>query len=547
MLCIKCAMTVHIKYRIGESPFDPASNLNCPNFVIMNENTFIHAISIELETRKTGFNPRGTPIPTPKIDDFRLEIEDSIFETRKTIAEEIIADFEEYETETAQDPVEPRQSSTNPRKRTIFQKVESPSSSKADKKTKENLYEFSEDNEKCEKISTFRKRCLADKKYEFSEETLDNILPFNRIRNRVRSRISQPIIQQPLDMHLHRSPNQGFRSPCGSPVGYRFLRSPPGFHSPNYYYQQRSPSCILSPRQIRKVYTAPIDTLRRISSPTHRGFFDTENNENRNSSNNLELKIDRIEEPWKVSCSKKVTRYFVEEDDANSVVTTEEDDCISPGYHTSLPLEVHGACYSNMQPVSQASYLQLKHCAGVLTTQNTLDTEALTVHAATHVCSENNKVYDMLSDSTYTVVHVCPVTWTIICVMRIEFFANDSNDESGRKVNRRKYSIAPLFTWNIQDCTLNVITYGKLQLLKSNQKTPKIEKWMHKIRQNQISISSHLRVHTVDITKTKDRLTDMTNMIEFYRGSNPSDFSSDESSDDFSDSEDNGRQTASSS
>lgn len=29
--------------------------------------------------------------------------------------------------------------------------------------------------------------------------------------------------------------------------------------------------------------------------------------------------------------SKKIMNYYVEEDDANSVVTCEEDDCISPG------------------------------------------------------------------------------------------------------------------------------------------------------------------------------------------------------------------------
>lgn len=240
-----------------------------------------------------------------------------------------------------------------------------------------------------------------------------------------------------------------------------------------------------------------------------------------------------------------MTRYFVEEDDAISVVTTEEDDCISPGYHTSLPLEVHGACYSTMQPISQATYTQLKHCGGVLITQNTLDTEAFTVHVATHVCAQNNKVYDMLSDSMYSCVHVCPVTSTLICVMRIEFFATDAiGDEA--KLNRRKYCIVPLFTWNIETCALNVVAYGKLQLMKPTQAPPaKLDKWFRKIRHNQINISTHLRVHTADINKTKEKLTDMTNMIEFYRGGFPSDFSSEESSADDSDSDD-GMQTSSS-
>lgn len=127
---------------------------------------------------------------------------------------------------------------------------------KVEQQAAANAYEFSEDNEKCEKISTFRKRRLADKKYEFSEDNTENIVPFNRIRNRVRSRIQQQ--QSPsnpyhhysyrspslspshnslfnpsppnyeVTSHLHRaSPSHGFRSACGSPVSNR-LRSPPG-------------------------------------------------------------------------------------------------------------------------------------------------------------------------------------------------------------------------------------------------------------------------------------------------------------------------------
>lgn len=112
-------------------------------------------------------------------------------------------------------------------------------------------YEFSEDNEKCEKISTFRKRRLADKKYEFSEDNTENIIPYNRLRSVIRN----PALHQKISRHspaqsnvmsysssppstyeistsyhTHRaSPSYGFRSPCGSPVGNRFhMMSPPG-------------------------------------------------------------------------------------------------------------------------------------------------------------------------------------------------------------------------------------------------------------------------------------------------------------------------------
>lgn len=111
-------------------------------------------------------------------------------------------------------------------------------------------YEFSEDNEKCEKISTFRKRRLADKKYEFSEDNTENIIPYNRMRTVIRNstQIHPKIRHSPAhtnvtnygssppsayefsnSYHTHRaSPSYGFRSPCGSPVGNRLMMSPPG-------------------------------------------------------------------------------------------------------------------------------------------------------------------------------------------------------------------------------------------------------------------------------------------------------------------------------
>lgn len=58
-------------------------------------------------------------------------------------------------------------------------------------------YEFSEDNEKCEKISTFRKRRLADKKYEFSEDNTENIIPYNKMRSVVRN----PKLHQKISRH----------------------------------------------------------------------------------------------------------------------------------------------------------------------------------------------------------------------------------------------------------------------------------------------------------------------------------------------------------
>lgn len=55
----------------------------------------------------------------------------------------------------------------------------------------EKAYEFTDEaQETCEKLSSFRKRRLADKKYEFCDETEDaeNIVPFKHIRDQFRHR-----------------------------------------------------------------------------------------------------------------------------------------------------------------------------------------------------------------------------------------------------------------------------------------------------------------------------------------------------------------------
>lgn len=126
-------------------------------------------------------------------------------------------------------------------------------------------------------------------------------------------------------------------------------------------------------------------------------------------------------------CSIRLVRRYVEEDDATSVITSEEgkwplsdsylvnvqyictplatDDCISPGYHTSLPLEVHGSSYSEMQMVTKVTYDHLL-CPKIIVTQNTFDLEAFTYYVASYLCSMNNKKYGFFVDCACEIVKV---------------------------------------------------------------------------------------------------------------------------------------------
>ncbi|XP_055678526.1 uncharacterized protein LOC129787187 [Lutzomyia longipalpis] len=397
-------------------------------------------------------------------------------------------------------------------------------------------YEFSEENEKCEKISLFRKRRLADKKYEFSEDNSENIIPFNRLRmGKVRRSspvsggsgassvysTSPPNYAYEVPSHHHRaSPSQGFRSPCGSPVGNRCLRSPPGYHTPpmrSHCFNPRSPTyakpfgILMSPRQRRSgsagIFLSP---KRECTTP---------------------------EVSDRPLCSKKFERRFVEEDDAASVITSEEDDCISPGYHLSLPMEVHGSCYSDMQMISQSSFQRLQ-CPTVVITQNSIDLEALTFHVANHLCQRHDKQYGVFYDWACEVVALCPFSGRLTCLLLVHFTAMEKNRGQCLTCaaavdcvyHRRQFQANALFTWDTESGEWNVEDYGELSEVTkpspaktSSALTMAAFALGRDIRQKRRSIeggtTEHLRVLNSCNEKSKETLSDTRNCIEFYRTS----------------------------
>ncbi|GAB0087464.1 uncharacterized protein DMENIID0001_017690 [Sergentomyia squamirostris] len=400
-------------------------------------------------------------------------------------------------------------------------------------------YEFSEDTEKCEKISLFRKRRLADKKYEFSEENTENIIPFNRMRvGKIRKSspvasgssvfsASPPNYAYEMPSHHHRaSPSQGFRSPCGSPVGNRCLRSPPGYHTPplrTHCFNPRSPT-----------YAKPFGILM---SPRHRRSTSVGT-----TGSGLFLSPKRdcatpevLDRPL---CSKKFERRFVEEDDAASVITSEEDDCISPGYHLSLPMEVHGSCYSDMQMISQTSYQRLQ-CPTVVITQNSIDLEALTFHVANHLCQRHEKQYGVFYDWACEVTSLCPFSGRLTCLLLVHFTATEKNHRMAGSCltctaaldcvyHRRHFHARTLFTWDTVSGEWNVEDYGDLH--EVNSATTKNSAVLAKaagalakelrLSRKDIEIETdHLRVLDSCNEKSKESLCDLRNCIEFYRTS----------------------------
>ena len=419
LLCVLCNLTIHLKYRFNESTqkFDPKIHLNAPGFVIMCENSLIHSVAVHLDMQKTINHGSGIinykylkMLSCDATSNVRVGQDhnnvvnneksppDDIPSKQISIVEQILADFSEYDVECTMSPVQSqikllvpdltKQGCENQNEMTvelssqasnivkitegISMKPSSPTLLESDAASK--TYEFSEENEKCEKISIFRKRRLADKKYEFSEENTENIVPFNRTRKRS---LRRPIY------HQYRS-HPSFRSPCGSPVANRCIMSPPGFRSPNYYSYRSSPNYLMM---------SPTRNFMRISGGTTSGavedvhkFLDIMYFNTRESRSD-EVFLEDVAPMF----SKKIVNFYVEEDDANSVVTCEEDDCISPGYHLSLDMQVHGACYSKLQIVPKASLNRLKGIPRTIVTQNSFDVETFSIHVANNLCNKNNK------------------------------------------------------------------------------------------------------------------------------------------------------------
>lgn len=269
-------------------------------------------------------------------------------------------------------------------------------------------YEFCEENEKCEKISILRKRRLADRKYEFSEDNSENIIPFTKTRSalgRYKSLFSTAgtgnqsprsahnnysvnvnyIVQHnnspynspsssPHYQHGSPSPLGGFRSPTSSPSSsLATLRPSPSRHlnssntnnvstampsgtanaSPatSFYCNPRSPnsqgfkspgnnncSGKLSPLQLTMTKRSHYEMRAGSMSPNAAVtagpipflsppcWEDLRANMENNNNNTISANLDDNNSVFseRPICTKKFQRRFVEEDDAASVITSEE-------------------------------------------------------------------------------------------------------------------------------------------------------------------------------------------------------------------------------
>ncbi|KAH8267276.1 hypothetical protein KR018_000673 [Drosophila ironensis] len=639
--CLNCHLTVHTKYSPTETDphFEPQLNLLCPEHILIISNGFMHMLRIDVAPPPQpcgsgfiSFLPPSKQLMACEEDRTSVAFTGSGSEAEscneQSLVARIIADFSDIETEQIQrsnnnnevsshgtvccspktydrliftphssqacglpetKPTSTGNSEASQSRRrnqrivtksyrngiTTLDLKGTPSSSSMTDKS--NAYEFSEDNEKCEKISTFRKRRLAEKKYEFSEDNSENIIPFTKVRSAGRAFSSSIATSTARSFHRF-SPTAHFfhNSPCASPSSSPHpsaqtpTQTPPhlGFRSPpSSSMLMRSPSRnAANSAQILNQKSPPLSqaTQQMLSykpggplgalSPLQVSMakrFEIGGSMSPNAGLSF-LSPRREQEPRIVEmpvqggvmtekpvCTKKVRRCYVEEDDATSVITSEEDDCISPGYHTSLPMEVHGSCYSEMQMISQASYQRLR-CASVMITQHSFDLETFTYYVISLLCQKHQKLYNVFYDWAYEVVNVCPLSKTVACLLMAQFSARDqplTNCQhcSGRidcVLHNRRYECRILFTWNMESGLWQVLDYGELrevheqfsplkQLGKSRLTFIQLARNMGREMADSLrpclpNYASNLRVLSMDIRKPKAIIRDMDNMVEFH-------------------------------
>lgn len=176
----------------------------------------------------------------------------------------------------------------------------------------EKAYEFVEEAEtKCEKLSMFRKRRLADKKYEFSEDNNENIVPFRVLRSNRKYFIGSTSKTLP----------RRAKSPNVETVVLRAHNQIGRAQSPTTSCRTKGLSAMESDRNSEAEY--------RVMEMLEDGSLKTIAVHDNTSKTLSDCPVN-AQDPYLVhsensKCSKFFTRYFVETDDEITSILTDSE------------------------------------------------------------------------------------------------------------------------------------------------------------------------------------------------------------------------------
>ncbi|KAK9500571.1 hypothetical protein O3M35_001811 [Rhynocoris fuscipes] len=156
-------------------------------------------------------------------------------------------------------------------------------------------------------------------------------------------------------------------------------------------------------------------------------------------------------------CSVRFTRRYIEIDqEITSTITDIEDDDIGTGFHCALPLSVHGSAYAQMEMISNQKAEKLGIWCAVVR-QSSLDIEQFCYKAAESICNMEGYKFWFFSDYETEVVRACPLTGDILSVLFIRLnaenmrLANNTATELSLKQRadlRNFYETRCLYVWS---------------------------------------------------------------------------------------------------
>ncbi|XP_012288698.1 uncharacterized protein LOC105704225 [Orussus abietinus] len=298
----------------------------------------------------------------------------------------------------------------------------------------EKAYEFTDESqETCEKLSSFRKRRLADKKYEFCDEIEDaeNIVPFKHIRDQSKHpgcslQVTSPSASPLPNIRKHRLDSDHSETSESNPQDN---------NSSNDFQSTDSEKCVLRP-------------LNQNQLPNG-GMYRDRSSKLCSNASPLVPKVS-LQYPT-IKCTAHFKRSYIEMDDEMvSVITDVEDDETGGyvSYQCVLPIHVHGSGYAQMQMISNSKAEKMM-VPCVIVHQLSFDIETFSHHIADWICTRFKKKYWHCSDYDIEIIDVCSLSGDVICLLIMKIQASELCNPTQCSQERKLYDVGCKFTWNI--------------------------------------------------------------------------------------------------
>lgn len=339
-------------------------------------------------------------------------------------------------------------------------------------------YEFLEDEEhesRSENLSTFRKRRLADKKYEFSDENSENVPQF------------RPGVSGIECVGAARHAGIGGE---GRGARHPLPRLSGGINSK----RRRVPSAASTVGSDDDIPSTPTVVLRPIDGNSESGAGEpasprgpfwlaaTDSDVESVASGGVRPAATR-------SCCVQVSRVYAELDDEGvSVITDVEEDelSVSTGYHHALPIQVNGTAYSQLQMVSRAKADR----SGVMCVrvhQYSLDVEHYCHEISQKLCAQSNKKYWFCNDYDVEIVDVCGETGEVVAVAVVLIQATNSVSSNSTapihrasgSLYRRQYCGHFMFGWCLHTGRYRLLASSQLLELSERHQQPPADRYWH--------------------------------------------------------------------